>query len=83
MGRSARRSLRGCGRGAVDWNMAMRFDGFVKDTKGFIEKVCCTAHGHMNLLKSLLPPALLMEGVKTAMMLIQNRLLRIEDETIN
>jgi hypothetical protein len=37
----------------------------------------------MNLLESLLPSPFLVEGLKPAMMLIHDRLLRIQDETID
>ena len=59
------------------------FKGFVKDSEGFIEEVCCATHGHMNLFERLFPSSFLVEGLKTAMMLIQDRLFRIEHETID
>ena len=37
----------------------------------------------MNLLESLLPSPFLVEGLKTAMMLIHDRLLCIQHETID
>jgi hypothetical protein len=37
----------------------------------------------MNLLESLLPSPFLVEGLKTAMMRIHDRLLRIQHETID
>ena len=63
--------------------MSERVKGFVKDSEGFIEEVCCAAHGQMNLLECLLPSSFLVEGLKTAMMFIQDRLFRIEHETID
>ena len=61
----------------------MSFKGFVKDSEGLSEEVCCAPQGHMNLLESLLPSSFLVEGLKTAMMFIQDRLFRIEHETID
>ena len=63
--------------------MVMRFKGFVKDSEGFIEEVCRAAHGHMNLLERLLPSSFRVQGLKTAMMFVQDRLFRIEHETID
>ena len=63
--------------------MSERVKGFVKDSEGFIEEVCRAAHGHMNLLERLFRSSFLVEGLKTAMMFIQDRLFRIEHETIN
>jgi hypothetical protein len=57
--------------------------GFVEDSERLIEEVCCTAEGDVNLLESLLPSPFLLEGLKTAMMLIHDRLLRIQHETID
>ena len=59
------------------------FKGFVKDSKGFIEEVCCAAHGHMNLFERLFRSSFLVKGLKTAMMFVQDRLFRIEHETID
>ena len=61
----------------------MSFKGFVKDSERLIEEVCCTDQGHMNLLESLLPSPFLVESLKSAMMFIQDRLFRIEHETID
>ena len=63
--------------------MGLSFKGFVKDSEGFIEEVCRTAHGYMNLLESLLPSPFLVEGLKTAMMFIHDRLFRIQHETVD
>jgi len=57
--------------------------GVVEDSKRLIEEVCCTAQGDVNLLESLLPSPFLMEGLKTVMMFIHDRLFCIEHETIN
>ena len=59
------------------------FKGFVKDSEGFIEEVCCATHGHMNLFERLFPSSFLVEGLKTAMMLVQDRLFCIKHETID
>jgi hypothetical protein len=59
------------------------FQGLVKDAERFIEEIGCAAHGHMNLLESLFPPAFLVERLKASMMFIQDRLFRIEYETID
>jgi hypothetical protein len=56
--------------------------GFLKDSERLIEEICGTAQGDVNLLESFLPSSFLMEGLKTAMMFIHNRLLRIQHETI-
>ena len=37
----------------------------------------------MNLVDRLFPSAFLVEGLKTAMMVIQDRLLRLEHETVD
>ena len=55
---------------------------FVEDSERLIEEVCCTAQGDVNLLESLFPSPFLVEGLKTSMVLIQDRLLRIQHETI-
>ena len=55
----------------------MAIQGFLKDSERLIEEICCTAQGDVNLLESLLPSSFLMEGLKTAMMFIHDRLLRI------
>ena len=60
----------------------MSVQGLVKDAERFIEEISCAAHGHMNLLESLFPPAFLVKHLKASMMLIQDRLFRIEYETI-
>ena len=69
------------------WNRLRCRCGFIKslieDSKRLIEKVCCTAQRDMNLLERLLPSPLLVEGLKTAMMFVHDRLLRIHHETIN
>jgi len=67
----------------VGRGMVVSFKSFIKDSERLIEEVCCTAQGDMNLLESLLPSPFLVEGLKTAMMLIHDRLLRIQHETIN
>ena len=61
----------------------MSFKSFVKDSERLIEEVCCTAQGDVNLLESLLPSTFLVESLKTAMMFIHDRLLRIQHETID
>ena len=61
----------------------MSLKGFVEDSERLIEEVCCTAQGNVNLLESLFPSPLLVESLKTSMMIIQDRLLRIQHETID
>ncbi len=73
----------GRGSGAVGRSMVVRFKGFVKDSERLIEEVCCTAQGHRNLLESLLPSSFLVQGLKTAMMFVHDRLLGIQHETID
>jgi hypothetical protein len=63
--------------------MVVSFKSFVKDPERLIEEVCCTAQGDVNLLERLFPSSFLLEGLKTAMMFIHDRLLRIQHETIN
>jgi len=55
---------------------------FLKDSERLIEQVCSTAQGDVNLLESLLPSPFLVESLKTAMMFIHDRLLRIKHKTI-
>jgi hypothetical protein len=62
--------------------MVLSLEGLVEDSERLIEEVCCTAQGDVNLLEGLLPFPFLVEGLKTAMMLIHDRLLRIQHETI-
>jgi hypothetical protein len=62
--------------------MVVAIQGFIKDSERLIEEICCTTHGDVNLLESLLPSPFLMEGLKTATMFIHDRLLRIQHETI-
>jgi hypothetical protein len=57
--------------------------GFIEDSERLIEEVCCTAHDDVNLLERLLPSPFLVEGLKTAMMFIHDRLFRFEHETID
>ena len=57
--------------------------GFVEDSERFIEEVCCTAQGDVNLLESLFPSPFLVESLKTAMMFVHDRLLRIQHETVD
>lgn len=77
------RLLRGCGRGAVGRSMGLSLNGFVENSERLIEEVCCTGQGDVNLLESLLPSPFLVEGLKTAMMFIHDRLLCIQHETID
>ncbi|MGH7146901.1 MAG: hypothetical protein ACREIJ_03245 [Nitrospiraceae bacterium] len=56
---------------------------FVEDSEQLIEEVCCTAQSDVNLLESLFPSPFLVEGLKTSMMIIQDRLLRIQHKTID
>ncbi len=56
---------------------------FIEDSKRLIEKVHCTAQRDVNLLERFLPSSLLVEGLKTAMMFIHDRLLCIHHETID
>ena len=61
----------------------MATQGFLEDSERLIEEICCTAQGNVNLLESFLPSSFLMEGLKTSMMFIHDRLLRIQHETID
>jgi hypothetical protein len=63
--------------------MAVSLTGFVKDSERLVEEVCRTAQGDVNLLESLLPSPFLLEGLKTALMFLHDRLLRIQHETID
>lgn len=63
--------------------MVVAIKGFLEDSERLIEEVCCTAQGDMNLLESLLPSPFLVKGLKTAMMLIHDRLFRIQHKTID
>ena len=61
----------------------MSLAGFVEDSERLVEEVCRTAQGDVNLLESLLPSPFLLEGLKTALMFLHDRLLRIQHETID
>ena len=61
----------------------MSLEGFVEDSERLVEEVCRTAQGDVNLLESLLPSPFLLEGLKTALMFLHDRLLRIQHETID
>jgi hypothetical protein len=63
--------------------MAVSLEGFVEDSERLVEEVCRTAQGDVNLLESLLPSPFLLEGLKTALMFLHDRLLRIQHETID
>ena len=56
---------------------------FVEDSERFIEQICHAAQSDMHLLKGLLPSPFLLKGLKTAVMFLHNRLLRIQHETID
>ena len=55
----------------------MSFKSFVEDSERLIEEVCRTAQRDVDFLESLLPSSFLIEGLKTAMMFVHDRLLRI------
>lgn len=77
-------SLCGCGRGSgTVGGVVVAIQGFLEDSERLIEEICCTAQGDVNLLERFLPSSFLMEGLKTAMMFIHDRLLRIQHETID
>jgi len=59
------------------------FTGFIEDSERLIQEVCCTAERDVNLLERLLPATFLMEGLKTEMLFVHDRLLRIQHETID
>jgi hypothetical protein len=62
--------------------MVVSLKSFVEDSERLIEEVCCTAQGNVNLSESLFPSFFLVEDLKTSMMFIHDRLLRIQHETI-
>ena len=66
---------RTCGRRVVT--------GFVEDSERLIQEVCGTAERDVNLLERLLPATFLMEGLKTAMLFVHDRVLRIQHEMID
>jgi hypothetical protein len=84
-GNGTTQSLRDCGRGSggVSRSMVVSLKGFIEDSERLIKEVCCTAEGDVNLLESLLPFPFLVEDLKSAMMFIHDRLLRIQHETID
>jgi hypothetical protein len=51
--------------------------GFIEDSERFIEEVCRAAQRDVDFLESLHPSPFLIEGLKTAMMFVHDRLLRI------
>ena len=59
------------------------FKGFIKDSERFIEKVGSAAQSHMNLLERLFQSPLLVERLEAPVMLVHNRLLRIQHKTID
>lgn len=61
----------------------MSLKRFVEDSERLIEKVCCTTQRDVDLLECLLPSSFLMKALKTAMVFIHDRLLRIQHKTIN
>lgn len=73
--REGKWNCRRCGRGV--------FTGFIEDSERLIEEVCCTAQRDVNLLESLLPSPFLIEGLKTTMLFVHDRVLRIQHETID
>ncbi len=58
-------------------------EGFLKHSDRFMKEVCCTGERDVNLLERLFPSSFLVEGLKTAVMLIQDRLLRLQHQTID
>ena len=63
--------------------VVVAIQGFFEDSERLIEEICGTVQGDVNLLESFFPSSFLMEGLKTAMMFIHDRLLRIQHETID
>ena len=55
---------------------------FVKNLNRLIEEVCCTAQCDGNFVERLPPSPLLEEILKTTVMFIHDRLLRVKHQTI-
>ena len=56
---------------------------FVEGSERLIEQVCRTEQSEMHLLKGLLPSPFLLQRLKTTVMFLHDRLLRIEHETVD
>jgi hypothetical protein len=66
-----------------EWNCRVIVKGFLKDLERLIEEICCTAQGDLNFLERLLPSPFLVECLKTAVMFIHDRVLRLQHQTID
>jgi hypothetical protein len=66
--REGKRNHRRCGSGPIT--------GFIEDSERLIEEVCRAAQRDVDFLESLHPSSFLIEGLKTAMMVVHDRLLR-------
>jgi hypothetical protein len=71
------------GNRAVLASMVMGLKGFVKDSEGFIEEICCAIECHVDLFECFFPSLVLVEDFKTLMMFIHDCLLCIQHETID
>lgn len=71
------------GSGVAGWNRIVSCNGFVEDSERLVQEVCRTTECDVNLLECLLPASFLLKGLKTAMMIFHDRLLRIQHQAIN
>ena len=69
-------------RRVIGGRLAVSFKSFVKNWKRLVEEVCCTAQYDGNFLECLPPSPLLEEILKTTVMFIQDRLLRVKHQTV-
>jgi len=67
----------------VGRDQVVRLKSFVKNCKRLVEEVCCTAQYDGNFLECLPPSLLLEEILKTTVMFLHDRLLRVNHQTID
>jgi hypothetical protein len=61
-----------------EWNHWVMIEGFLEHSDRFMKEVCRTGECDVNLLERLFPSFFLVEGLKTAVMLLKDRLLRLQ-----
>ena len=66
----------------VGKGLVVSVKSFVKNLKPLVEEVCCTAQYKVTFLERFPPSPLLVEILKTPVMFLQDRLLRIKHQTI-
>jgi len=66
-----------------EWNCRVIIECFLEHSDRFMKEVCRTGERNVNLFDRIFPSPFLVEGLKTTVMLIQDRLLRLQQQTID